>query len=106
MSRIPNTVHVINNENWTNLNRILISKRLDLDPAKRCRSDRIRIKVTAGSGLPWGSPQGGKSGGRHGDPLLDVNKIDVHGGALEHAVDEGPLQALVLLLRSHVGKNM
>ncbi len=41
--------------------------------------------------LPWGSPQGRKRGGGHGDPLLDVYQIDVHCGALEHAVDEGPL---------------
>jgi hypothetical protein len=59
-----------------------------------------------GNSLPWSSPQGRKSGGGHGDPLLDVYQVDVHGGALEHAVDEGPLQALVLLLHNHVVKNM
>jgi hypothetical protein len=81
-----------------------MSKKVGSGSANRCRSDRIRIKVTAGSGLPWGSPQGRKSGGGHGDPLLDVYKIDVHGGALEHAVDEGPLQALVLLLQQPRGQ--
>ncbi len=95
---------------WQRIGTIQITSlcqtRLDLDPAKRCRSDRIRIKVTAGSCLPWGSPQGGKSGGGHSDPLLDVNEVDVHCSALEHAVDEGSLQALVLLLHSHVVKNM
>ncbi len=57
-----------------------------------------------GNSLPWSSPQGRQSGGGHGDPLLDVDQIDVHGGALEHAVDEGPLQALVLLLHKPRGQ--
>ncbi len=61
---------------------------------------------STGNSLPRGSSQGRKGGGGHGDPLFDVYQVDVHGGALEHAVDEGPLQALVLLLRSHVVKNI
>ena len=48
---------------------------------------------------PGRSPLGGQSGGRHGHPLLDVNQVGIHGGPLEHAVDEGAFQALILFLK-------